>query len=45
MRAFLDDLSDEVAATLALQIDRLNLLSDELSPLAQQSSRKGQASS
>lgn len=30
VRAFLDALDDEVAATLALQIDRLNMLSDEL---------------
>lgn len=30
VRAFLDDLDDEVAAVLAQQIDRLNLLSDEV---------------
>ena len=30
VRHFLDELDDEVAATLALQIDRLNMLSDEM---------------
>jgi phage-related protein len=30
VRAFLDDLDDEVAAVLAQQVDRLNLLSDEI---------------
>jgi phage-related protein len=30
VRDFLDALDDEVSATLALQIDRLNMLSDEL---------------
>lgn len=30
VRDFLDALDDEVAATLALQIDRLNMLSDEM---------------
>lgn len=30
VRDFLDALSDEVAASLALQIERLNMLSDEL---------------
>ena len=30
VRAYLDDLDDEVAAVLAQQIDRLNLLSDEV---------------
>lgn len=30
VRDFLDALSDEVAATLAFQIDRLNMLSDDL---------------
>lgn len=30
VRAYLDDLNDEVAAVLAQQIDRLNLLSDEV---------------
>lgn len=30
VRAFLDDLDDELAAVLAQQIDRLNLLSDEV---------------
>lgn len=30
VRAFLDELDDEVAAVLAQQIDRLNLLSDEV---------------
>ena len=30
VRDFLDDLDDEVAAVLAQQIDRLNLLSDEV---------------
>lgn len=29
VRAYLDDLDDEVAAVLAQQIDRLNMLSDE----------------
>lgn len=30
VRAYLDTLGDEVAAVLAQQIDRLNLLSDEM---------------
>jgi phage-related protein len=30
VRDFLDALDDEIAATLALQIDRLNMLSDEM---------------
>lgn len=30
VRAFVDDLDDEVAAVLAQQIDRLNLLSDDV---------------
>lgn len=30
LRAVLDDLDDEIAAVLAQQIDRLNLLSDEV---------------
>jgi phage-related protein len=30
VRAYLDDLDDEVASVLAQQIDRLNLLSDEV---------------
>jgi phage-related protein len=30
VRAFLDDIDDEIAAVLALQIERLNLLSDQV---------------
>lgn len=30
VRDFLDDLDDEISATLAQQVDRLNLLSDEV---------------
>ncbi len=44
VRAYLDDLDDEVAAVLAQQIDRLNLLTDELPHLPSPTAPRSRAS-